>query len=283
MSLLGRLRQTSKARTVAWNDDEVSTSALARALSALEQADVATLCTAVRAALDPQAPEDARYRAAEALARAVYPKYKFSEYGRLFLEDRDFIAFYERHTDPGNWHSLDRKYTLREMLKLVANLDGDIAECGCYKGFSAYLMCVALAGSAALVHLFDSFEGLPEPAPCDGGYWFKGALCAPQEELRETLSGFDNYRVYEGWIPECFAEVGEYRFRFVHVDVDLYQPTFDSLLFFYPRLRSGGIMLLDDYGFTTCPGAKAAADAFFSDKPEPIAMLPTGQAFIIKR
>ena len=42
-------------------------------------------------------------------------------------------------------------------------------------------------------------------------------------------------------------------------------------------------MICDDYGFVTCPGAKKAMDEFFEDKAEPVIMLTTGQAFIIKQ
>jgi hypothetical protein len=61
----------------------------------------------------------------------------------------------------------------------------------------------------------------------------------------------------------------------------LYQPTLDSVVFFYPRMNRGGLMLFDDYGFATCPGARRAIDEFFTDKPEPIIDLPTGQAFVL--
>ena len=48
-------------------------------------------------------------------------------------------------------------------------------------------------------------------------------------------------------------------------------------------MNPGGIILCDDYGFLTCPGAKTAMDAFFADKPEEIVNLPTGQGLVIKK
>ena len=129
---------------------------------------------------------------------------------------------------------------------------------------------------------FDSFEGLSEPGDRDGDYWVKGALAVSEDRLHETLAGFTHYRVYKGSIPERFGDVADCRFRFVHIDVDLFQPTYNSLAFFFPRMQPGGIILLDDYGFKSCPGAKAAADAYFADKAERLAMLPTGQAFTLK-
>ena len=60
------------------------------------------------------------------------------------------------------------------------------------------------------------------------------------------------------------------------------QPTRDSIEFFWPRINPGGILLLDDYGFFICPGARKAADDFFKGRPEPILEIPTGQGLIIK-
>jgi O-methyltransferase len=234
-------------------------------------------------ALCSNASETDKYNAAEELAGAIYPKFKFSEYGRLFLEDEAFLDYYRRFMDPGNWHSLDRKYTQNQLLQFARRIDGDMAECGVYKGMSAYLICQALQGTGKLAHLFDSFEGLSAPGTRDGDYWITGALSAPEGMLRQTLAGFDNYRVYRGWIPQRFTEVAERKFSFVHIDVDLYQPTRDSLEFFYPRVSKGGVILMDDYGFITCPGAKLAADEFFSGKPECVMMLTTGQALVIKQ
>ena len=44
---------------------------------------------------------------------------------------------------------------------------------------------------------------------------------------------------------------------------------------------AGGLIVCDDCGFETCPGARHATDAFFADRPEPIVHLPTGQRFVV--
>ena len=104
----------------------------------------------------------------------------------------------------------------------------------------------------------------------------------PERVARGNLEGCDGIHFYRGWIPERFAEVADRRFAFVHIDVDLYQPTLDSVAFFYQRLVPGGIIVCDDYGFTTCPGATRAMDEFMADKPEHIVHLPTGQGVIFR-
>ncbi len=245
----------------------------------------AGLLAHLRDGLSPDANEESRYRHAEALCTAVYPTFRFSEFGRLFLDDEAFIAYYRQFMDPDNWHSLDRKYTLDQLLGLTEHMDADLAECGSYRGASAFLMCrsARASGRGRTVHLFDSFEGLSAPDERDGSYWRAGALSMPEQALHDSLSQFDNYRAYRGWIPQRFGEVAALQFGFVHIDVDLYQPTLDSLEFFYPRAVPGAIILMDDYGFRSCPGARQAADEFFSSRPESIVKLPTGQAFVQKR
>lgn len=256
---------------------------LASEIEQIAPTQAVSLLTHLCNGLNGATEENVCYQAAEALAMAVYPKYKFSEYARIFLEDEDFLAYYKKFMDVGNWHSLDRKYTLDQLLKLTLHLEGDLVECGTYKGASAFLMCKAHRDSGRVVHLFDSFEGLSAPDHRDGAYWVQGALTMPEQTLHETLAEFHNYETYKGWIPERFSEVANLKFSFLHIDVDLYQPTWDSLAFFYDKIVPGGVILMDDYGFKTCPGAKSAVDEFFLGRAEQIVMLPTGQAFTVKQ
>ncbi len=235
------------------------------------------------ASFDINAKEIDKYNVAEAFSNVIYPKYKFSEFGRGFLEDQDYLNDYAKLMDNDNWHSLDRKYVLKNLLNLIGHIDGDIAECGVYTGQSAYFLCKFFTKMQKTIHLFDSFEGLSSPSGKDGIYWAKGDMKISEDMVKNNLAEFDNFITYKGWIPSRFNEVGDLKFCFIHIDVDLYQPTLDALIFFYPRLVANGIILLDDYGFISCPGARAAVDFFLQDKPEQLVMLPTGQAFIIKQ
>jgi len=66
----------------------------------------------------------------------------------------------------------------------------------------------------------------------------------------------------------------------VHIDVDLYEPTRAAFEFFHPRMAPGGVMVCDDYGFASCPGARKAVDEYFEGKPDVPIELPSGQALI---
>jgi hypothetical protein len=137
-------------------------------------------------------------------------------------------------------------------------------------------------------HLFDSFEGLSEPAPqdklaADGRpFWEANQLAVGEDVVRETLAPYSNVQFYRGWIPDRFPEVSGRSFALVHVDVDLYEPTLDTLRFFWPRLAAGGIILCDEYGSPRCPGAKQALDEFFGAASIPLIELPTMQALALK-
>lgn len=67
-----------------------------------------------------------------------------------------------------------------------------------------------------------------------------GDLRAAEAEALGRLAAFPFARLHAGVIPARFPEVADRRFSLVHVDVDLYRPTIDSLEFFYPRMVPGG-------------------------------------------
>ncbi len=224
-----------------------------------------------------------RYAWGERAFAAFVPEVKLSEFGRSFFRDAAFLADYERF-DRQNYRSFDRKFALRELLRLALRHPGALAECGVFRGASAFLMAQSIrrSGGGRRLHLFDSFAGLSPPQAVDGRYWEAGNLASSQEEVAAGLAAFrDLVSFHEGWIPTRFGDVADSRFCFVHIDVDLFQPTRDALVFFCPRMVAGGLILCDDYGFDTCPGARQAMDAFFADRPEPIIHLPTGQGFVL--
>lgn len=223
-----------------------------------------------------------RFHLAEWAAWLFYPKYKFSDYGRIHLEDRNFQDYYSKFCGMRNVHSFDRKYSMRELLKLCRSLHGDLIEFGVFQGASLSLMCDAAKGLKKKVIGVDSFEGLSKPDERDSNYWRAGDLCADLSMIHSEVRNDAACVFVKGWIPECLSRIPSNQFCFGHIDVDLYVPTKAALEFLYPRMIDRGVILLDDYGFQTCPGAKTAVDDFMSSCHEPILLLPTGQGLIIR-
>jgi hypothetical protein len=219
---------------------------------------------------------------AEKLTRLIYSEYAFSDYGRTWLDDREFFRMYDR-LNPADRRSADRKFFLRSLLGLVDDVPGDTAECGVYRGASSYIISRYSNGADRTHHAFDSWEGVSEPGVSDGRYWRRGDLAVSEASARQNLAGFPSIKFHKGWIPDSFAAVeGAARFAFVHIDVDLYQPTLDSLTFFYPRLNAGALVVCDDYGASSCPGVTRACETFLAGKEERLVHAPTGQGFFIK-
>lgn len=232
-----------------------------------------------------------RRRVRQELARAAaasFGDFPISEDHKFWRDDKAFLDDFNRMS-PGNPYSQDRKWTLREYVKLNNALPGDLAECGCYVGTSAFF--IAQASTHGKLYLFDSFQGLSAPDATDRNVaetvipWSEGGgdLSTSETTLRHNLALYDSVVVLPGWIPERFEEVSDHQFRLVHIDVDLYQPTRDSLEFFYPRLVTGGVIVMDDYGFKTCPGATRAAQELAASQDIGILHLATGQGVIMKR
>lgn len=186
----------------------------------------------------------------------------------------------------------DRRFVLWSMAKSVRDLDGDSAECGVFAGAGSHLICEALRGSGTDHHhrVFDSFEGLSDPDGRDvprrerTQAWQPRDLAVPLGRVERNLRQHGCVTFHPGWIPERFDDVADRTFRFVHVDVDLHQPTADSLRFFLPRMVPGGIVLCDDYGSTMCPGAKEAFDEAAREHGlASVIHLTTGQGFVVAR
>lgn len=228
---------------------------------------------------------ETRYSLAERLFAALVPGEHVGEHSRSMFRDAEFRQDYERF-DRTNYRSFDRKFALRGFAERAATLPGDFVECGVYKGASAYLLSKVIRSRAPWkrLHLFDSFAGLSSPGPHDGSYWRKGALAASLSEVQRNLAEFcDFIALYPGWIPERFCDVADRRFALVHIDVDLFDPTRSCLEFFGPRLVPGGVIVCDDYGFETCPGARRAVDEFAAAAATPVVHLPTGQGVLFAR
>ncbi len=87
------------------------------------------------------------------------------------------------------------------------------------------------------------------------------------------LGRFPNVEIHPGRIQDTAAGVAGKTFSFVHLDVDLYEPTLFALRFFDSRLADGGIIVVDDFASLTCPGVQQAVNEFEADKSN-LCLLP---------
>ncbi len=225
------------------------------------------------------------------LAQYFYPNKRME----LYFEGLDRANV--KWTD--NFSKQLRFYSLQQIIEHVLGLklDADFAECGCWKGHSSFIISTLLSKNnfQNQFHIFDSFEGgLSDKTAKDQNDQYglsaeetikeKEMFSSLEENVDKVLEKFDFIKLYKGWIPDRFEEVKDQKFSFVHIDVDLYKPTLDSLEFFYPRLAGGGgWIVVDDYGFMQFPGCKKAVDEFLKRNEFTFFYeMPAGGCFIIK-
>jgi len=200
----------------------------------------------------------------------------------------DFHAYYPP-AEPYTLVSPDRCYILLTLARQSAALSGSWLECGVYKGGTAMILSKVIQAEKLniVLHLFDTFQGMPETdSHLDlhrEGDFKDTNFHEVKERIRSVaLSSSDQIFFHPGFIPHTFEKCGIDKISFAHIDVDIYRSVLDCCEFIYPRLVQGGFLLFDDYGFSSCPGARKAVDEFFQGKPELPIVLPTGQAIIVK-
>ncbi len=185
-----------------------------------------------------------------------------------------------------------RFFDLIQLFKQCLPLQGEVAECGSWRGLSSFLMChYARAAEPSFKgnghHIFDSFMGLPMPSAEDQVLEERvadvhGKFTGPLSEVKKALSEFPDVTYHAGWIPETLKDLPERKYRFVHVDLDLYRSTLDAARYFYPRLVPSGMLVCDDYASPGWPGAKQAIDEIVAEQAIRLLVLSTGQAVLKK-
>ncbi len=182
--------------------------------------------------------------------------------------------------------SPDRLWVLYSLARQALALEGEFVECGVYKGGTA-LLFAKIIGEQSQHHkktlrLFDTFQGMPD-VNAEKDFHRKGDFSDTSlETVRARLNFFPGATFHPGILPSTFGAIANSKICLAHIDVDIYEAILSCCDHLYPKLVPGGIMVFDDYGFETCPGAREAVDKWFSDKPEVPLVLPTGQAVVIK-
>jgi O-methyltransferase len=177
-------------------------------------------------------------------------------------------------------------------LELAANeiykkkLQGNVAEVGVYKGkFAKYINQYF---PSKKLYLFDTFEGFD----------IKDIQTEKKLGLDDAKQDFSNTSVdlvlknmpypeqciiKKGFFPQTTAGI-EDSFVFVSLDTDLYEPIYQGLIYFYPRMIKGGYIFVHDVNNDSYKGAAKAVEQF--SKEHGISFLPIpdscGSAVFIK-
>ncbi len=182
--------------------------------------------------------------------------------------------------------SRERMYALWQATQHIARagISGDVVECGVWRGGSSMLAALALLGAGALrpMWLFDTYEGMPVPSERDRQW--DGERAADRLALQERVPGATNDWAFAtlddvrqqmaatGYPPELLHFVKgpvektlpaqcPSTISLLRLDTDWYESTLHELEHLWPRLSTGGVLIIDDYGHWQ--GAREATDEFF--------------------
>jgi O-methyltransferase len=175
-----------------------------------------------------------------------------------WLDDPAYLAIAAAITN----NTLVDTYKCHELWRLVehaVHLGGDVIEVGVWRGGTGCLMAAhaQALGSPATVFLCDTFRGVVKAGEHDSSYVGGEHDDTSIETVRALAARLNltNIRILEGIFPDDTAsELGDRRFALCHIDVDVYESARSILDWVWPRLRAGGIVVYDDYGFSNTDG-----------------------------
>ena len=228
-----------------------------------------------QAAAAPGAETPRKWENADFDVYCQYPPhvfYTFRERDALF---RDAVAAYSNvpvadepsglHTDP------NRVLQLFQLISAANRLpDGDYVEFGSHRGFSTRVIHRFMDAGRTLF-AFDTFEGFDErdiavEKTLYESPWGAGSFAPTSvERVAKYVGDGDwptNLKLVKGWFPDSYRGMEDRRWRFVHIDFDLYAPIKAALERSWEQLLPGGIVLVHDYGCYGFPAARMAVDEF---------------------
>jgi hypothetical protein len=199
-----------------------------------------------------------------------------------------------------------RSYALWEAVNYVCRgeLSGCFVECGVWRGGQAMLAAFAFErhGRFPDFHLYDTFAGMSAPTDHDvRGSTGASAMkkwkasqtadhnewsYAPLEDVKTNMAstGYPSDRIHYhvGMVEHTLPESIPDRIAILRLDTDWYESTKIEMELLFPRVSSGGILIIDDYG--SWQGARTAVDEYlannginlylFRDKGGRVAIVP---------
>jgi hypothetical protein len=168
-------------------------------------------------------------------------------------------------------------YTLK-LLERCCMLNGDVIECGVYKGGNSFQIAKRLKDlkSDKTLYSLDTFEGHPyddfenmskelqkEVYGDKTPKAFKGTsndVDLVQIKKLFAKNGLDNTIFLKGLFVDTFLLIRSKKFCFAYVDSDFYLSVKQCIEFLQERLVPGGIIMFDDYNYIDTPGCNKAVD-----------------------
>lgn len=184
--------------------------------------------------------------------------------------------------------SIERMYALHASVQYLvrAAIPGAFVECGVWRGGSCMNMALTLLQHGIRdrpIVLYDTFTGMTPPDAGDIDLLGRAAtdlLESPRErdatrcdaalaDVRSNLCAtaypMAQIQFVRGDVQDTLPAAAPEQIALLRLDTDWYASTRHELEHLYPRLASGGILIIDDYGHWR--GARRATDEYFEHTP----------------
>jgi O-methyltransferase len=165
-------------------------------------------------------------------------------------------------------------------------LPGNTAELGVYKGKFARYINQYFPERA--LYLFDTFKGFDErdlksETAKDFSSGEQDFSDTSVEAVLKLMPFPGKCKPIKGFFPESAKDIDD-RFVFVSLDADLFEPIYNGLRFFYPKLTPGGYIFVHDFNNKAYKGSRQAVEQFCSEQNINFLPIPDlgGSAVIIK-
>lgn len=191
---------------------------------------------------------------------------------------------------PYTMTSPERIYGLINAIRYVTanRLSGDIVECGVWRGGSmmaAAKTLLSLNSTERHLHLFDTFAGMTPPTDKDGSrfaqkdpsetfaemqnpdgtnQWCYASLEEVQSNLLSTGYPKERLHFIKGPVEKTIPGHAPGQISLLRLDTDFYDSSKHEMVHLFPRLVSGGVLLLDDYGHWE--GQRQAVDEYLAQQ-----------------
>lgn len=176
------------------------------------------------------------------------------------------MAYYERAIDLSSVADRTRVSSLELVAREIYNkqIGGSVAEVGVFQGeFSKF---INLLFPDRRIYLFDTFEGFDKKDLREDTE--KGLFSLDQNfsstNINLVLGKMPHPHmciIKKGYFPETVGDLND-SFCFVSLDADLFNPIFEGLKYFYPRLMKGGYIFVHDYNNAPYGGVREAVKKF---------------------
>lgn len=166
------------------------------------------------------------------------------------------------------------------------NIPGNVAELGVYKGkFARYINGYF---PDRTLYLFDTFRGFdPRDKKSEVNKGFSdGEQDFSNTSVKEVLSRMPNpakCKIVEGFFPGSAEGIND-SFSFVSIDADLYEPIYNGLNYFFPKMSVGGYIFVHDFNNDGYKGTRKAVEEFCKESKIGYVPIPDlgGTAIIVK-